>query len=357
MNLQEQFRQNPWRLFLWSAGLLALVLSPLILEDFRLGLLGKYLAFAIAAVSLNLIWGYTGILSLGHGVFFSLGAYVMAFHLKLQSGELPDFMGWSGLTELPWFIAPLKEAWVAFPLVLLLPSFFAFLIGWPTFKSGIKGVYFTILSQALALALSIFFIGQQPFTGGTNGVTNFKGFFGVSIRMPEMIYGMFFVTVGVLFLIVWVCHLLLRTKTGKILIAIRDGENRLKFLGYDPFRFKLFIFTISGALAGLAGALFVPQVGIISPSMMGILPSVEMAIWVVVGGRGTLIGPVLGAVLVNAAKTFFSETFPEIWLYFLGAIFIVTVLFFPQGIMGLVEKGRAKSKTAPPAPVSAGGPV
>lgn len=335
MTLSKPSSETYWKVALTVVAIAFFLLIPFGLETFRISLLGKYLAYALAAVSLNLIWGYTGILSLGHGVFFTLGAYVMAYHLKLQTPGLPDFMAWSGVSSLPWFIAPLKEAWVAYPLIVLGPAFFAFLIGWPTFKAGIKGVYFTILSQALALALSIFFIGQQAFTGGTNGITSFKGFFGVSIRNPNQVLVLYFVTAAVLFLVLWATHVLMKTKTGKILVAIRDGENRLRFLGYNPVNFKLFIFTVSGGLAGLAGALFAPQVGIVSPASMGILPSVEMAIWVAVGGRGTLVGPVIGAVVVNTAKTFFSETFPEVWLYFLGALFIVSVLVFPKGIVGV----------------------
>jgi len=343
MNLNLS-QERIWKIALSAFAVLLLVLFPLVLEPFRLSFMGKYLAYALAAVSLNLIWGYTGILSLGHGVFFTLGAYVMAYHLKLQGGELPDFMAWSGLKEIPWFIEPLRSPWVAYPLIVVLPALFSFVIGWPTFKSGIKGVYFTILSQALALALSIFFIGQQPFTGGTNGITAFKGFFGVSIRNPGQILALYCVTVAVLALVLYGLHVLLKTKTGKILVAVRDGENRLRFLGYDPVNFKLFVFTVSGGIAGLAGALFAPQVGIVSPSAMGILPSVEMAIWVAVGGRGTLFGPVIGAVVVNEAKTFFSETFPEVWLYFLGALFIATVVFFPKGIVGMWNDWMAGRK-------------
>ena len=329
----------------WTCWLLLLILfaaMPLMLEPFRVGILGKFLAYAIAAMALNLIWGYTGILSLGHGVFFALGGYAMAFYLKLQSGEIPDFMSWSGLTEVPPFLALFRHAWFALPMIILIPALFAFLVGLPTFRSGIKGVYFTILSQALALAISILFVGQQPFTGGTNGITNFRGFFGVSTRSESMIFAMYFITLVLSAAVLYGIYKLLKTKTGRVLMAIRDGENRLRFLGYDPNGYKLAVFTLSGALAGIAGALFVPQAGIISPSSMGILPSVEIAVWVAVGGRGTLFGPILGAIVVNIAKTFFSETFPDIWLYFLGGIFIATVLFFPDGILGLWNRLREK---------------
>jgi urea transport system permease protein len=336
----------------WFLPLTALALAPLVVEPFRLGILGKFLAYAIAAEALNLLWGYTGILSLGHGVYFALGAYVMAFYLKLQSGELPDFMVWSGLTEIPRIINVLRHPWAAFPLVFLLPSAFALLFGLPAFRSNIKGVYFTILSQALALATSILFVGLQPYTGGTNGITNFRGFFGVSTRRPEMVTAMYFLTLAFLCGVVYLCYRLLKTRAGKVLIAIRDGENRLRFLGYNPLYYKLAVYVFSAGLTGLAGALFVPQAGIISPSSMGILPSVEMAVWVAVGGRGALFGPVVGAVAVNLAKTFLSEGFPNYWLYFLGALFIGSVLFFPNGIMGIRRtlKNRNAGTAAPEKP-------
>jgi urea transport system permease protein len=327
------FRFPSW--IFWLLPLALLALMPLALGSFRLGILGKFLAYAIAAVGLNLLWGYTGILSLGHGVYFALGGYMMAFYLKLQNGEMPDFMAWSGLSEIPWFINMLRYPWIAFPLVLALPALVALVIGLPTFRSNIKGVYFTILSQALALAVSILFVGLQPYTGGTNGITNFRGFFGISTRRAEMVTAMYFLTLAFLCAVVFLSYRILRTRAGKALVAIRDGENRLRFLGYNPMYYKLAVYVLSAALAGLAGALFVPQTGIISPSSMGILPSVEMAVWVAVGGRGTLFGPVIGAVAVNLAKTFLSEGFPNYWLYVLGALFIGSVLFFPKGIVGI----------------------
>jgi urea transport system permease protein len=352
-------RKIPSRFF-WLPPLALLALMPLLMEPFRLGILGKFLAYAIAAEALNLLWGYTGILSLGHGVYFALGGYVMAFYLKLQSGEIPDFMTWSGLREIPWFIDLLRYPWIAFPMILLLPSIFAFAVGFPTFRSNIKGVYFTILSQALALAMSILFVGLQPYTGGTNGITNFRGFFGISTRRAEMVNAMYLLTLAFLSAVVYLNYRLLRTRAGKVLVAIRDGENRLRFLGYNPVYYKLAVYVFSAALTGLAGALFVPQTGIISPSSMGILPSVEMAIWVAAGGRGTLFGPVIGALAVNFAKTFLSEGFPNYWLYFLGALFIGSILFFPKGIMGIREmlknrrqRRRGAGKAVPENPADA----
>lgn len=317
---------------------LFLILAPLILSDFRLNLLGKFLTFAVVALALDLIWGYAGILSLGHGVFFALGGYCMGAYLKLQVEDLPDFMGWSGLVELPWFWRPFHHFWFALPMVVAVPVLFALLIGVPTFRARIKGVYFAILTQALAIISMTLFIGQQPYTGGTNGITNLQHIFGFSLAEPATMHGLYMATVLVLGMVYFLCHWLTHSQLGKVLVAIRDGDNRLRFLGYNPTKFKVIVFAISAGLAGLAGALFVPQVGIISPSMMGILPSVEIAIWVAVGGRGTLLGAVIGAVLVNEAKSYFSENFPELWLYFLGALFIVFVLLFPQGLIGFLQK-------------------
>ena len=338
-----------------------LLVLPLVLSDFRLNLLGKFLTFAIVAIGIDLIWGYTGILSLGHGVFFSLGAYAMAMYLKLQSESLPDFMMWSGLTELPWFWKPFSHAWFAIPMAVLVPVAVAVIIGVPTFRARIKGPYFAILTQALALVCSILFIGQQPYTGGTNGVTNLQDVFGYSLSEPATMRGLYLVTAAVLVVVFLGARWLVSTKMGRILVAIRDGENRFRFLGYNSTLFKVAVFALSAGLAGLAGALYVPQVGIISPSMMGILPSVEMAIWVAVGGRGNLVGAVLGALVVNFAKTYLSETFPDSWLYFQGALFVGVVLLFPQGIIGLLSrlkgKGRKVAHTAgekAPVPVARG---
>ena len=275
-----------WSYLAYAVVVGVLLVLPLLLSDFRLALVGKYLAFAVAAVGLDLLWGYAGVLSLGHGVFFSLGAYSMAMHMKLQSEELPDFMVWSGLEQLPWFWEPFRHFVVALPMAVVIPALFAIIVGYPTFRSGIRGVYFSILTQALALAMMILFIGQQPFTGGTNGITNFRSVAGLSLYSSGVRLGLYLVTVVTLIGVIVLARWLVRTKTGTVLMAIRDGENRLRFLGYNPVRYKVVTFALSAAIAGFAGALFVPQVGIISPSSMGILPSVEMAVWVAVGGRG-----------------------------------------------------------------------
>ena len=225
-------------------------------------------------------------------------------------------------------------------MAVVIPALFAVIVGYPTFRSGIRGVYFSILTQALALSMMILFIGQQPFTGGTNGITNFRSVAGISLYSSGMRLALYLITAVTLIAVIVLARWLVRTKTGTVLMAIRDGENRLRFLGYNPVRYKLVTFALSAAIAGFAGALFVPQVGIISPSSMGILPSVEMAVWVAVGGRGTIVGAAVGAVVVNWAKTVFSETLPEMWLYLFGALFIGVVLLFPRGLAGIVGQIR-----------------
>lgn len=330
------------------AAVLLLVIAPMALSEFRLNLLGKFLAYAILALGIDLIWGYTGILSLGHGVFFGLGAYSMAMYLKLEAaaGELPDFMAWSGLVELPWFWQPFKHAWFALGMAIILPMILAALLGFLTFRNRIRGVYFSILSQALAIIFVTLFIGQQPYTGGTNGLTNYKSVFGFSLSNPATQTGLYIITAITLGLVFLLCRRLTQARFGRVLMAIRDGENRVRFTGYDPTVYKVFVYALSAGLAGLAGILFVLQVGIISPAAMGIVPSIEMAIWVAVGGRGTLVGAVIGALLVNAAKSSFSESFPDAWLYFIGALFVGVVLLFPDGIMGVLKKLSGKLRSA-----------
>ena len=319
--------------------LVVLLLAPLVLSEFRVALLGKFLTFAMLALSLNLIWGYAGMLSLGHGVFFGLGGYAMAMYLKLEAanGKLPDFMFWSGLTELPIFWAPFKYAWFAIPMTFIVPAALAGALGYLVFRSRITGVYFALITQALALIVSILFIGQQPYTGGTNGITNYSTIFGFSLNSPSMQLILYYATVAALVVAYLVCSWIIASRLGRLLVAMRDDENRVRFAGYDPAILKTLIFALSAGLAGMAGALFAPQVGIISPTMMGIVPSIEVAIWVAVGGRGVLLGAVLGAILVNGAKSGFSESFPAIWQYFLGLLFIGAVLLFPSGMMGLLR--------------------
>ncbi|SDS79308.1 urea transport system permease protein [Paenibacillaceae bacterium GAS479] len=325
--------------YLLAAALLAA--APLFTSDFRLNLLAKFLAFAIAAVGLDLLWGYTGILSLGHGVFFGLGGYAMAMHLKLQAsgGKLPDFMEWSGLSKLPWFWTLFQSFGMSVMLGIAIPSLVALFLGYFTFRNRIRGVYFTILTQALVVISVTLITGQQAFTGGTNGITGYGELFGYSLAAPEMKIALYYVTAAVLVLVFLLSRFLVKSRFGKVLRAVRDGENRVRFLGYNPAKFQMAVFVLSAAFSGIAGMLFVLHVGIISPSMMGIVPSIEMVLWVAIGGRGTLIGAALGAVLMNGAKSAFSETYPEIWLFFMGALFIVTTVFLPCGIVGLVADG------------------
>ena len=319
--------------------LAVLLAAPTALSDFRIALLGKFLTFAMLALSLNLIWGYAGMLSLGHGVFFGLGGYAMAMYLKLESagGKLPDFMFWSGLTELPFFWAPFKYAWFAIPMTFVVPAALAGALGYLVFRSRITGVYFALITQALALIVSILFIGQQAYTGGTNGITNYTTIFGYALNAPSMQLILYYASVAALTVAYLLCWWLISSRLGRLLVAMRDDENRVRFSGYDPAALKTLVFSLSAGIAGVAGALFTPQVGIISPTMMGIVPSIEIAIWVAVGGRGALLGAVIGAVVVNGAKSGLSESFPAVWQYFLGLLFIGAVLLFPSGIMGLLR--------------------
>ena len=321
--------------------LLTIVVAPLALSEFRLALLAKFLTLAIVALAIDVAWGYTGMLSLGHGVFFGLGAYALAMHMKLEAAKdgLPDFMGWSGLRQLPLFWAPFESAPFALLMVVALPGVLAFALGLLVFRGRVQGVYFSIITQALALIATLVFVGQQPYTGGTNGMTNFSTLFGLPLMVPAVQTGLFALTVACLGLVYLLLRWLTGSRAGNVLVAIRDGEDRLRFFGYDPAAIKLGVFVLSATIAGIAGALYVPQVGIISPANMGIVPSIEMVIWVAVGGRGTLLGPIVGALLVNGAKSGLSESFPDIWQYFLGALFIGSVVLFPDGLIGAARRG------------------
>jgi urea transport system permease protein len=331
-------RLTPLPLLLVGAALL--FAAPLVLSDFRLALLAKFLAFAIVALGLDLIWGYTGLLSLGQGVFFGLGAYAMGMYLKLEAARssLPDFMAWSGLSALPAYWEPFRHLWFALAVAVALPTVVGALLGYLVFRNRVQGVYFSIITQALALALSLLLIGQQPYTGGTNGLTNFSTLLGMPLAAPSTQRVLYFVTVACLCAAFALCWGITRSRFGSLLIAVRDDEQRLRFCGYDPALIKAFVFAVSAGLAGLAGALFAPQVGIVSPAMIGVVPSIEMVIWVAVGGRGTLVGAVVGALLVNAAKSGLSESAPTLWQYFLGALFIGVVLVFPDGIVGSLRR-------------------
>ncbi|HEX9998546.1 MAG TPA: urea ABC transporter permease subunit UrtC [Abditibacterium sp.] len=333
-------------------GLLAL--APLVLGDFRMSLLGQFLALAIVALGIDLIWGYTGILSLGHAVYFGLGAYCTAMFLKLEAvkGALPDFMDWNGLTALPAWWKPFGNGFFAIAMSMILPATLAALLGYFTFKNRIKGVFFSILSQALAIITVTFFIGQQAYTGGTNGITDFSTAFGYPINDKKFQTTLFYLSLLVLMAAFFGCKKLVSGKFGQILLAIRDGENRLRFTGYNPTSYKVFIYAFSAALAGLAGALYVPQIGIVSPSQMGIVPSIGMVLWVAIGGRGTLSGAILGAIVVNSLQNLLSEKYPDYWNFFIGTAFVVVVLFLPRGIMGLVADLQLKTRAKQPAEVA-----
>ena len=319
------------------------LLAPQFISPFRLSQLGKFLTFAIIAVGLDLIWGYGGMMSLGQGLFFSLGAYGFAMYLKLlASGDkIPDFMFWSGLTELPWFWAPFSNPLFAVVAALVIPSLIAAIVGYFIFRSRVQGVYFSIITQALTLLTSIWFVGQQAYTGGTNGITNLGSakFFGQSLLSTGVQTGFYLATVICLALVYVLARWVTDSRFGRLLIALRDDEARVRFLGYDPVLIKTLVFTLSAGIAALAGVLFVPQVGIISPANMGVVPSIEMVIWVALGGRGTLIGAIVGALVVNFGRSYFSETYPEIWQYFLGLLFVAVVLLFPAGIVGSLMQG------------------
>ncbi|WP_372442205.1 urea ABC transporter permease subunit UrtC [Metabacillus bambusae] len=314
------------------------------LSDFRIGLLAKFLCFAIIAVGISLIWGFTGIMSLGHGVFFGLGAYCMAMYLKLEASTsgVPDFMEWNGITELPFIWSIFKNPIFAICSAILLPFLIAWIIGYVTFKNRIKGVFFSLISQAVVVVTVTLFIGSQQITGGTSGLTNFFTVFHVPLADPGTKSFLYFLTVSLLAIVMGISLILTKTRFGRLLIAIRDGENRLRFLGYNPAIFKVFIYALSAAFAGIAGALFVLQVGIITPEMMGIIPSIEMVLWVAIGGRHSILGAAIGAILTNSAKSFLSETYPEFWTIFLGGLFLLVVLYLPNGLVGIVEKFKVR---------------
>ncbi len=346
----------------WSACLIALlmvcVVAPVLnlwvpqdsvfhLSDFALALLAKLMCFALCALAMDLIWGYTGILSLGHGLFFALGGYAMGMYLMRQIGregnyksDLPDFMVFLDWKELPWHWA-LSDSFIAtLLLVVALPGVVAFIFGYFAFRSRIKGVYFSIITQAMTFAAMLLFFRNETGLGGNNGFTDFKRILGQPLATPSTRMWLFVLT-GLCLLACFVgARWLVASKFGRVLQAIRDAEGRAMFCGYDPVRYKLAIWTLSAMLCGIAGALFVPQVGIINPSEMSPANSIEIAIWAAVGGRGTLIGPILGAFIVNGAKSWLTVAAPEFWLYVLGALFILVTLFLPDGVAGWVKKIR-----------------
>lgn len=332
---------------------LILIILPLSLDLFRLNLVGKYLTYAFAAVSLVLLWGYGGILSLGQGMFFGLGGYAMAMFLKLEASDpestaiqstpgIPDFMDWNQLTELPWFWVPFEHFWVALLAILIVPSVFAFIIGYSMFKRRVGGVYFAIITQVIAVILTVLIVGQQGYTGGINGITDLKTLNGWDIRLDSSKYILYFINAFLLLAVICISRFILTSKFGRLLLAMKDKEDRVRFSGYDVSNFKIFIFCVSAVIAAIGGAMFTLQVGFMSPSFVGIVPSIEMVIFAAVGGRMSLIGVVYGTLLVNVGKTTFSETFPELWLFLMGGLFIAVVMFFPNGLAGIYEKYASK---------------
>jgi urea transport system permease protein len=328
-----------------------LLIAPAVLSDFRLSLLAKFLCFAIIAVGIGLAWGQGGLLVLGQGLFFGLGGYCMGMHMKIVDagpGNLPDILTYSGQYEtLPTLWKPFSSAWFAVPMAIGLPMAIAALLGAAIFRQRIRGAYFAILSQALAGAFVIVIVGNLSLTGGTNGLTNFQTFFGLNVTSPSDQRILYFVVAIVLLLVFLGTRALVLGRYGRLLIASRDDEDRVRFLGYDPARIKLVAYVLAAGMAGLAGALFVPVVGIISPALLGIVPSIEMVIWVALGGRLALAWAAAGAVIVNWAKTSISEQFPSTWLYLQGLLFVVVILFLPKGVAGLVEHLRAFAARIP----------
>jgi urea transport system permease protein len=330
-----------------------LIVFPLTLDLFRLNLVGKYLTYAFVAVSLVLLWGHGGILSLGQGIFFGLGGYCMAMFLKLEASDpestaiqstpgIPDFMDWNQLTELPWFWVPFESFSFTLAAILVIPTVFAFIIGFAMFKRRVGGVYFAIITQAIALILTVLIVGQQGFTGGINGITDLKTIHGWDIRDDSSKYILYFVNAFLLLGCITAGRYIMTSKFGRLLLAMRDKEDRVRFSGYDVSTFKIFIFCVAAMMSALGGAMFTLQVGFMSPSFVGIVPSIEMVIFAAVGGRMSLIGAVYGTLLVNFGKTALSESFPALWLFLMGAMFIGVVMFFPNGLAGIYEKHSKK---------------
>jgi urea transport system permease protein len=346
MNAPAAFPPRPDWIGFGLLAVLLLIVFPLSLDAFRLNLVGKYLTYAFVALGLVLCWGYGGILSLGQGVFFGLGGYAMAMFLKLESSNpeatkiqstpgIPDFMDWNQVTALPWWWEPFHSLPFTLLAVVLVPVLFAAVIGVAMFKRRVGGVYFAIITQAIAAILTILIIGQQGYTGGVNGITDLRTLMGWDIRTDGAKTVLYFACVALLFLCLLGARFVRNSKAGRLLVAIREREDRVRFSGYDVANFKVFVFCLAAAFSAIGGALFTLQVGFMSPSFVGIVPSIEMVIFCAVGGRLSLLGAVYGTLVVNWAKTTFSESFPELWLFAMGGLFIAVVLAFPDGLAGL----------------------
>lgn len=356
------FDRRGWLAFLVAALVLGIgvpllnsglsPVSPLHLPDYLVPLIGKFLCYAILALSLDLVWGYAGILSLGHGAFFALGGYAFGMYLMRQIGtrgvygnaNLPDFMVFLNWKELPWYWFGFDSFPFAMLMALLVPGALALVFGWFAFRSRITGVYLSIITQALTYALMLAFFRNEMGFGGNNGLTDFKRILGTDTQLPSTRLGLYIATVVALGLCLLLCRWIVTSKLGRVLLAIRDAESRVRFLGYPVTQAKLFAFVVSAMMAGLAGALYVPQVGIINPSEFQPANSIEIAIWVAVGGRGRLWGALIGAILVNAAKTWLTGAAPDLWLFFLGLLFVAVTLLIPDGLAGLAAQLKARWK-------------
>src|SRR5471030_763006 len=325
-----------------------LVAFPLMMDIFRLNLVGKYLTYGFVAVGLVMLWGYGGVLSLGQGVFFGLGGYCMAMFLKLEASDpvttkiqstpgIPDFMDWNQITELPIWWQPFHSFPFALLAILLVPTLLAFIVGFAMFRRRVGGVYFAIITQAVALILTVLIVGRQGYTGGINGITDLKTLLGWDTRTDSARYILYFANCLLLLGSIAVCRWIQTSKLGTLLLAMRDKEDRVRFSGYDVAAFKVFVFCLAAMLAAIGGAMFTLQVGFMSPSFVGIVPSIEMVIYAAVGGRTSLVGAVYGTLLVNFGKTYFSESFPQLWLFLMAALFIGVVIAFPEGLAGLWE--------------------
>ncbi|MGT2429496.1 urea ABC transporter permease subunit UrtC [Cupriavidus basilensis] len=338
---------------------------PMHLSAYALTLIGKIMCFALAAIALDLVWGYCGILSLGHGLFFALGGYAMGMYLMRAIGregvyksDLPDFMVFLDWKELPWFWHGTEHLGYAMLLVVLVPGVLAWLFGFFAFRSRIKGVYLSIITQAMTYAAMLLFFRNETGFGGNNGFTDFKRIAGFAVAAPETRTALFVLTFFALLAGFIACRYIVTSKLGRVVTAVRDAEMRVMFSGYNPLGYKLFVWTFSAVLCGIAGALYVPQVGIINPGEMSSANSIEMAVWVAVGGRGTLIGPIIGAFLVNGAKTMFTAYFAEYWLFLLGAMFVLVTLYLPDGVIGLIKRVRGmRARTTVAQGTSAGAPA
>ncbi|MCD7058697.1 urea ABC transporter permease subunit UrtC [Pelagibacterium xiamenense] len=316
---------------------------PMRVPNYLVSLLGKYLSYAMLALALDLIWGYAGILSLGHGAFFALGGYAMGMYLMRQIGDrgvyanatLPDFMVFLGWQDLPWYWQGMDMFWFAALMIVFVPGLLAFVFGWFAFRSRVTGVYFSIISQAMVFALMLAFFRNDMGFGGNNGLTDFKDILGAPIAAPATRAALFSATALALAISFLLCAMVIKSKLGKVMVAVRDAESRTRFIGYRVENVKLFAFTVSAVIAGVAGALYVPQVGIINPGEFSPANSIEIVIWTAVGGRGTLLGPIIGAILVNAGKSYFTGAFPDFWLFALGGLFVFVTLFMPKGIVGV----------------------